>query len=103
MHLMKSYRHVRTVRRVLSRVALLTLLTTAAALSALQPLQAATNIVLWDTSSTLAVPLNVEDRSAWKQVPNDLLVLEADPPKASSDPGYYGREYTFQGDAVVDE
>jgi len=99
---MKSYRHVGTVGRVLSRAALLTLLTTAAALSALQPLQAATNIVLWDTSSTLAVPLNVEDRSAWKQVPNDLLVLEADPPKASSDPGYYGREYAFQGDAVVE-
>jgi len=86
----------------LSRAALLTLLTIAAALSALQPLQAATNIILWDTSSTLAVPLNIEERSAWKQVPNDLLVLEGDPPKASSDPGYYGRDYALQGDAVVE-
>jgi hypothetical protein len=31
-----------------------------------------------------------------------LLLLEADPPKARSDPGYYGREYSFKGDAVVE-
>jgi hypothetical protein len=31
-----------------------------------------------------------------------LLLLEKDPPKASSDPGYYGREYSFKGDAVVE-
>jgi hypothetical protein len=31
-----------------------------------------------------------------------LFTLEADPPKASSDPGYYGREYAFKGDAVVE-
>ena len=35
-------------------------------------------------------------------MPPDLLTLEADPPKASSDPGYYGREYSFKGDAVVE-
>jgi hypothetical protein len=35
-------------------------------------------------------------------VPSDLLSLEADPPKARSDPGYYGREYSFKGDAVVE-
>jgi hypothetical protein len=35
-------------------------------------------------------------------VPTDLLTLEANPPKASSDPGYYGREYSFKGDAVVE-
>ena len=35
-------------------------------------------------------------------MPTDLLTLEADPLKASSDPGYYGREYSFKGDAVVE-
>jgi hypothetical protein len=35
-------------------------------------------------------------------VPADLLTLEANPPKASSDPGYYGRDYVFKGDAVVE-
>jgi hypothetical protein len=44
----------------------------------------------------------MDQRSAWKAVPTDLLVLEADPPKARSDPGYYGREYAFKGDAIVE-
>jgi hypothetical protein len=35
-------------------------------------------------------------------VPSELFALEADPPKAASDPGYYGREYSFKGDAVVE-
>ena len=59
------------------------------------------NLVLWDTSSPVGDLLSA-DRSAWKKVPNDLLMLEADPPKASSDPGYYGREFSFKGDAVVE-
>jgi hypothetical protein len=29
-------------------------------------------------------------------------MLEADPLKSSSDPGYYGREYAFQGNAVIE-
>jgi hypothetical protein len=42
------------------------------------------------------------DRSGWKLVPTDLLTLESNPLKASSDPGYYGRDYVFQGDAIVE-
>ncbi|MGH7968710.1 MAG: hypothetical protein ACREIC_08295 [Limisphaerales bacterium] len=60
------------------------------------------NIVLWDTSSPLADPFQPDNKSTWKIVPSDLLSLEADPPKASSDPGYYGREYAFKGDAAVE-
>ncbi len=63
---------------------------------------ASPNVVLWDTSAPLSSSPNVEDRSGWRIVPNDLLTLETDPPKASSDPGYYGREYAFKGDAVVE-
>ncbi len=60
------------------------------------------NIVLWDTVAPLAKEAAVQDRSAWTVVPSDLLTLEKDPPKASSDPGYYGRAYAFKGDAVVE-
>lgn len=59
---------------------------------------AAANVMLWDTGTRSTV----ENRSAWKSVPSELFVLEADPAKAASDPGYYGREYSFEGDAVVE-
>ncbi|MBL9135415.1 MAG: hypothetical protein JNK85_06085 [Verrucomicrobiales bacterium] len=42
------------------------------------------------------------NREGWRVVPSDLLALETHPAKASSDPGYYGREYLFGGDAVVE-
>jgi hypothetical protein len=58
--------------------------------------------VLWDTGSPLASTVNLDERTNWKSVPSDLLTLEVDPAKASSDPGYYGREYAFKGDAVVE-
>jgi len=78
------------------------LLATLVCLSTFPPVQAATNVVLWDTLAPLADTIPTEASSSWKAVPSDLLVLETDPPKASSDPGYYGREYAFQGDAVVE-
>jgi hypothetical protein len=59
-------------------------------------------VVLWDTGTPLGDAVDVGNRGTWKAVPSDLLMLEADPPKASSDPGYYGREYSFKGDAVVE-
>jgi len=65
-------------------------------------LHAEPNVVLWDTSSAVSDAARIDDRTGWRIVPNDLLSLEADPPKASSDPGYYGREYVFRGDAVVE-
>jgi hypothetical protein len=58
--------------------------------------------VLWDTLTPLGDKFVPEDRSNWKPIPDDLLLLEKDPPKAISDPGYYGREYSFKGDAVVE-
>ena len=57
---------------------------------------------LWDTGSPFGETVDTANRATWKAVPSDLLTLEADPLKASSDPGYYGREYTFKGDAVVE-
>ena len=57
---------------------------------------------VWDTVSPFGEAVDVQARANWKLVPPDLLTLEADPPSASSDPGYYGREYAFQGDAVVE-
>ncbi len=60
------------------------------------------NVTLWDTGVPLGEAVNLTDRARWKVVPPNLLLLEADPLKSSSDPGYYGREYAFQGDAVVE-
>jgi hypothetical protein len=62
----------------------------------------ASNVTLWDTGSRAGDVFHVENKAGWKAVPPNLLLLEADPLKSSSDPGYYGREYTFQGDAVVE-
>jgi hypothetical protein len=59
-------------------------------------------VTLWDTGSPLGGTIDLANRTTWKAVPPNLLMLEADPLKSSSDPGYYGREYTFQGDAVVE-
>ncbi len=59
-------------------------------------------VTLWDTGSPLGATVDLANRAAWKAVPPNLLMLEADPLKSSSDPGYYGREYAFQGDAVVE-
>jgi hypothetical protein len=61
-----------------------------------------TNTQIWDTSSRFADTVDIQNRSNWKLVPTDLMMLEADPPAASSDPGYQGREYAFEGDAVVE-
>jgi hypothetical protein len=63
---------------------------------------AISNVILWDTMAPQGASLNVDDRTGWKAVPSDLLQLEAHPAKASSDPGYYGRAYSFKGDAVVE-
>lgn len=57
---------------------------------------------IWDTQSPFAGDVDLRDRTNWKVVPSDLLALEADPPAAVSDPSYYGKEYSFKGDAVVE-
>jgi hypothetical protein len=64
--------------------------------------QPASTVILWDAGVSTLTLTNLEDHSSWKMVPSDLLTLEADPAKASSDPGYYGRDYDFKGDAIVE-
>ncbi len=80
----------------------LVLLTIAAGFAAIQRIEAATNVVVWDTGLRFGDTADAENRAGWKSVPSELFVFEADPPKAASDPGYYGREYSFKGDAVVE-
>jgi len=60
------------------------------------------NTVLWDTGSPLADATDTGNRAGWKGVPSNLLMLEANPATAVSDPGYSGREYSFEGDAIVE-
>ncbi len=57
---------------------------------------------IWDTISPLGDKLNAMSREGWKSVPCDLLSFESNPAGAVSDPAYYGREYSFEGDAVVE-
>jgi hypothetical protein len=63
---------------------------------------AGTNLVIWDTGSPLSTGAGIEARDTWKLVPSDLILLEVDPAKSASDPGYYGRDYVFRGDTVVE-
>jgi len=78
------------------------LLLTGIGIATAQSSQEMTPTRIWDTSSRFADTVDIQNRSNWKLVPADLLTLEADPPAASSDPGFYGREYAFEGDAVVE-
>ncbi len=70
----------------------------------LQGAGATNQVTLWDTveRSTEPGPRAAVDRAQWKRVPTELFSFESDPAKASSDPGYYGRDYTFKGDVVVE-
>jgi hypothetical protein len=86
----------------LRKAALVVLCVSVVGAATVQPAQAAPNVALWDTSAPLADTPTAADRTTWKAVPSDLLDLEAEPPRAKSDPGYYGREYAFKGDAVVE-
>ena len=65
---------------------------------------AVNQVTLWDTLERSAElgPRAAVDRAKWKRVPTELFAFESDPAKASSDPGYYGRDYTFKGDVVVE-
>jgi hypothetical protein len=67
-----------------------------------QSAETGANVVLWDTGTSLGDTIDLRNRAGWKAVPVNLFMLEADPARASSDPGYYGREYEFQGDAIVE-
>lgn len=87
---------------LLPRAAWLVLLAITAVLATIQRTEAATNVVVWDTGSRFAGTTDAGNRDGWKSVPSELFAFEADPPKAASDPGYYGREYSFKGDPVVE-
>src|SRR5204862_5201493 len=100
---MKSYQIVRKIKSPLQKAALLVLLSTATGPPAIPRTEAAANVVVWDTVAHFAETAEVAAKTGWKPVPTDLLTLEADPPKAASDPGYYGRQYSFTGDAVRSE
>ena len=55
-----------------------------------------------DTGGKAAANAPAADHAAWKAVPSNLMALEKDPAKAASDPGYYGREYSFVGDVAIE-
>jgi hypothetical protein len=63
---------------------------------------AAPSVRLWDTAKPLKPGEAQSNRADWVAIPNELFAHEADPIKSASDPGYYGREYIFKGDAVVE-
>ncbi|HIJ54117.1 MAG TPA: hypothetical protein HPP66_13360, partial [Planctomycetes bacterium] len=86
----------------LLKTALVLLLVTSAGVSAARIKERTVKTVIWDTLSPFVNTVDFRDRSSWKPVPTDLLRLELDPLAAFSDPGYYGREYDFKGDCVVE-
>jgi hypothetical protein len=84
------------------RTAMILLLVTSAGVSTARGKQDSSGTLIWDTVSPFSGTVDLQDRTNWKVVPTNLLMLEADPTAATSDPGYYGREYEFRGDAVVE-
>jgi hypothetical protein len=99
---MNASRRSRNRGRILA-ITIVGVIAAAAAPGIAQPARAvAPNLTLWDTLSPVADQLTAGDPSHWQVVPTELLMLEKDPPKAGSDPGYYGRDYSFKGDAVVE-
>ena len=102
MWVMKSGRSISSYGRSLLRTSLIVLLATSAGVSTVRGGEGTANTIIRDTVSPFTGTVDLRDRSNWKVVPTNLLTLEADPPAAISDPGYYGREYEFRGDAVVE-
>jgi hypothetical protein len=78
------------------------LLVLSAGLSVAQTEENTGNTCIWDTMSPFANTINFANRTRWRLVPTDLLTLKSNPDRAAGDPGYYGREYAFQGDAVIE-
>jgi hypothetical protein len=74
----------------------------ATGLGASEAIAGGTNVVVWDTGSALTDTVETKDRGGWVSIPSEMFAFEKDPAKAASDPGYYGRQYSFKGDAVVE-
>src|SRR5439155_15024053 len=96
---MNSYQNEKRNGAILPKTRSLVLLTVLAGATAFQRTEAAANVVVWDAGARFADTIDAENRAGWKAVPTELFAFEADPPKAASDPGHYGREYSFKGDA----
>jgi hypothetical protein len=92
-------RNTNNYRASLWKTALIVLLVTSPA-----ALAAGTNAEtqIWDTMSPFGDKVDISDRTNWKLVPANLLTLELNPSAAVSDPAYSGREYSFEGEAVVE-
>lgn len=99
---MKSNQGVRKSESLRQGMAWIVLLAITAGLTAIQRSEAAPSVVVWDTGSRFADTTDAGSRTAWASVPSETFALEADPLKAASDPGYWGREYAFKGDAIVE-
>ncbi|UCC41108.1 MAG: hypothetical protein JSV96_06690 [Candidatus Aminicenantes bacterium] len=99
---MKFGRGISDFGLFLCKIVLIILLVTSTGVSRAQRKEGTANILIWDTLSPFVNTVDLRDRSKWKPVPTDLLTLELDPSAAFSDPGYYGREYTFRGDVIVE-
>lgn len=100
---MKSDRGIGNYVLLLWKTALIFLLVTSPGMSIAQRKEKTANTLVWDTLLPFVNEVDVRDRTNWKVVPTDLLTLELDShPAAISDPAYYGREYSFKGDVVVE-
>jgi hypothetical protein len=102
---MKPFRHrLSQVSSIAYRLLLIAMAAaTATAIAETRPPgESPEQIRLWDTTTPVGDRIEGSERAEWQAVPTDLMRLEKDPHKASSDPGYYGREYSFRGDAVVE-
>src|SRR5436309_11664698 len=99
---MNSYQNEKGNGAILPKTRSLVLLALLAGATAIQRTEAVANVVIWDAGSRFDDTPDAENRAGWKAVPSELFAFEADPPKAASDPGYYGMTYAFKGDAVVE-
>lgn len=79
-----------------------TLLTLVGAVTGFSAVGVPATEAVWDTGVRPGDTDPTRDRTTWKAIPSELFAFEAEPLKAASDPGYYGREYAFAGDAVVE-
>jgi len=82
--------------------ALVGLLIVAAQLTASQAIATGTNVIVWDTGADFGNTIDLQNRTSWVAIPSEMFAFEKDPAKAASDPGYYGRQYAFKGDPVIE-
>ena len=89
---MNSYQDEKRNGLIFTKRRSLVLLAILAGAIPFQRIEAAANVVVWDAGTRFTDTIDLENRAGWKAVPSELFAFEADPAKAASDPGYYGRE-----------